>query len=381
MVPFLTFPRTEVRAPGSWSLGSSRWLPALRVLLLAVGLRSATGPLWGIIFLDTADPAHNTTAPAGEFAGSGWQWQGNWRGFAGTPVGTNWFLTAQHVGGQAGEEFRLEGQGYRTTAFFDDPETDLRLWRVCRPFGSFAPLYGATQESGRVCVLFGRGLARGGEVTLTNGELAELRGWHWGGGGGSLRWGLNRITGYEDLGSGTGVLLRGAFDEAGGAEEAMLTGGDSGGGLFIERGGLWELAGIAYAVDGPFSFTAEGPGFHAALFDRRGFYEQATDDWVPVEAGPLPRPAAFYALRVSVRRAWIEEVMAANPEPETAPVLLSAPTTDGTFAPTAAMVDAEAREIRIVRPSDTMFFQLSACRAVRIVRVMLAGDELVLGYE
>ena len=356
-------------------------LPAVRALLLAVGLGSAIGPARAIVFFATDDPTHNTTAPTGDFAESGWRWQGNWRGFAGTVIGTNWFLTAQHLGGEVGEEFMLEGEGYRTTAFFDDPETDLRLWRVCRPFASSAPLHGAANEAGRVCVLFGRGLARGAEVTLTNAGQTELRGWYWGPNAGPLRWGLNRIAGYENLGSHAGVLLRGTFDATGGADEAMLAGGDSGGGLFIEHGGRWELAGIAYAVDGPFSYTAEGPGFHAALFDCRGFHQEATDGWVPVAVGPLPQPAAFYASRVSVRRVWIEETMAANPEPEPVPVVLSGSRANGPFAPVPATVDAADHEIRIARPADSSFFQLSACRALRIVRLMLAGDELVMGYE
>jgi hypothetical protein len=352
-----------------------------RTLFLVLGLGFALGPVRAMIFFATDDPTHNTTAPTGEFADSGWQWQGHWQGFTGTPVGTNWFLTAQHVGGQAGDELLLGGEGYRTTAYFDDPETDLRLWRVCRPFASFAPLSDTANEAGRVCVLLGRGLARGPEVTVTNAGQADLRGWYWGGGGGLLRWGLNRIAGYEDLGNRTGVLLRGTFDAAGGADEAMLTGGDSGGGLFIQGRGRWELAGIGYAVDGPFSYATNTPLFHAALFDCRGFYQESTTGWVQIAVSPLPRPVAFYASRISLRRSWIEQTMAANPEPATVPTLLSSPTANGFFAPAPATVDVQEREIRVARPATSTFFRLSACRPLRIVRVGMAGGELVLGYE
>jgi len=353
----------------------------LQSVWLAAACGAATVGLHGIIFYDTAESTHNTTAPSGTYANSGWQWQGNWRGFTGTPIGTNWFLTAQHLGGQVGEEFLLEGVRYRTTAFFDDPATDLRLWRVCRPFTSFAPMYNGPGETGRVCVLFGRGLGRGAEVTITNAGTVEVRGWYWGGGGGTLRWGLNRIAGYEDMGEHAGVLLWGTFDAGGGADEAMLTGGDSGGGLFIRQREGWQLAGIAYAVEGPFNHVAEDPGFSAALFDRRGLYEQDDNGWAPVPDAASPLPASFYVSRVGARRGWVEETMAANPEPPAVPVLLAAPTPQGPFVAVAADVDPQEREIRLAAPAGSTYFQLSACRPLRITRVGLDGATLVLDYE
>jgi hypothetical protein len=89
-----------------------------------------------------------------------------------------------------------------------------------------------------------------------------------------------------DLGSGDGVnagknlvsaivisdndFLYGTFDAAGLDEEATLSSGDSGSACFIQDGDAWKLAGIHYAVDGPFYVDASGNGgSDAALFDSR----------------------------------------------------------------------------------------------------------------
>ena len=192
--------RDSLAVPG-WVLGAVLLFSAL--------------PARAIVFYATDDPTHNTTPPTGGYTDSGWQWQGDWRGFTGTPVATNWFLTAKHVGGSVGDEFQFAGAGYRTTAEFADPHSDLALWRVCGRFDTFAPLYSTTNEAGRICVLLGRGLSRGSEVVVTNGESAVAQGWRWGGNAGPLRWGVNQITGYEDYSTNQATLLRGTFDADG----------------------------------------------------------------------------------------------------------------------------------------------------------------------
>jgi len=66
-----------------------------------------------------------------------------------------------------------------------------------------------------------------------------------------IRWGRNVVT-------QTGVMLEVAgrtsiyfvtdFDESGVADEAQVVPGDSGGGVFADRGGTWELVGIHSAA-------------------------------------------------------------------------------------------------------------------------------------
>ena len=69
----------------------------------AVSLLPALAPLASraVILFRTADPAANTTAPTGGLSGSGWQFEGLWGSFLGTPIAPHFFLSAKHVG-QAG---------------------------------------------------------------------------------------------------------------------------------------------------------------------------------------------------------------------------------------------------------------------------------------
>ncbi len=351
------------------------------VLCLAAGLGPMMETARPMIFLATDDPAHNTTEPAGELAGSGWQWQGNWRGSVGTPVAPRWFLTARHLGGSVGEPFHFAGQTYRTIGVVRDPNSDLALWQVCGEFPTFAPLYGGEDEVGRVCVLFGRGLGRGEPLLATNdaGE-AVLRGWRWGHGAGPLRWGLNQVAALHPYAGRPDTVLSGTFDADGGPEEAMLTGGDSGGGLFIHRDGRWELAGVALAVDSPFRLTPEGEDIHAAVFDAGGLYVEQDGTWeiVPWESGP--QPASFYVTRIAARRAWIEATLAAHAAAEEAPVLETASAVNGPFAPVPAVVDAETRSFRLVLPDRPAFYRLTGCHATRLLSIEIREGELILRY-
>lgn len=357
------------------TLRARAWLVLPVAALLAGAARA-------MIFLGAADPEHNTTPPEGALADSGWQWQGNWRGFAGTPIAPNWFLTARHLGGSVGEEFHFAGRAYRTTARFFDPASDLALWRVCGEFPTFAPLFSGTNEVGLPCVLFGRGRARGAEVVVTN-ELGEtrLQGWLWGGGAGTLRWGTNQISDLANYGGFEANALAGTFDADAGADEAMLTGGDSGGAVFVLNAGRWELAGIALAVDGPFRYTADGEDLHAALFDKTGLYERRDAAWVLVETADQPQPAAWYASRIAARRDWIEETLTENTVPADPPELQMATAVSGPFTNVVAVVDDAGSALRLPAPPGPAFFRLSACRPTRVRGIEVQAGELVIRFE
>ena len=63
---------------------------AIRRVLLPTGVAAlfaaTTVPCRAVLFFETADPEHNTEAPTGELSGSGWQFQGHWLSFPGTPI-------------------------------------------------------------------------------------------------------------------------------------------------------------------------------------------------------------------------------------------------------------------------------------------------------
>ncbi len=287
--------------------------PVLWAVIMGVCLPA---PGFAVIFYSTADPDHNTIAPGGDLAGSGWQWVGYWGGFQGVPIGPHHFLAARHIGGTVGDPFTFGGVVYTTAACYDDSTTDLRIWEVSGSFPTWAPLYRGSDETGRLLVVFGRGLGRGAEVQVNG----VLQGWQWGEGDGELRWGENVVAAVVNGGSYWGALLYATFDQNGLPDEAHLAIGDSSGPVFINDGTGWKLAGVAAAVDGPFNTTNSGNGFNAALFDVRGLYIDNNGTWQLV-SGPLPVPSGFYATRVSVRTAWIDSIV----PPETMPDSTDAP--------------------------------------------------------
>jgi hypothetical protein len=105
-----------------------------------------------------------------------------------------------------------------------------------------------------------------------------------------------------------GQLLRAAFDANAGPNEAHLSAGDSGGGVFVLNGNTskWELAGVNLAVDGPFSTSPNGMSpFDAAMFDTSGLFVQ--DDqgrWVTA-----PNPSGFYATEIAAHEGFISSVV------------------------------------------------------------------------
>ena len=264
-------------------------------------------PVQAVLFYSTGDPSFNTNAPAiRSLTNSGWQYQGAWAGFSGTVISSNCFLTAKHVGGGVGDIFEFQSINYLTTAFYDDPTGDLRIWRVGGQFPIYAPLYTKRNERGKNLVVIGRGTQRGEEFRLNG----KLKGWLWGPGDDVQRWGVNRVQSIVDGGAGLGEFLRATFVAGGSRNEATLSAGDSGGAVFIRDGKFYKLAGINYAVDGPYSTTNSGPGFDASLFDRRGIYQEtATDTWTLFPTRGGKQPGGFYATRLSSRIDWINSVV------------------------------------------------------------------------
>lgn len=324
----------------SWKITGKSSRGALFALALwtIISLGSAAH---AVMFQFTADPAFNTTPPSGELAGSGWELQGDWGGVLATPIAPQYFLAARHVGGSVGQAFTFQGVSYRTTAFWDDPYSDLRLWQVDGTFPTYAQLYTGSNELGRDMVVFGRGTRRGAEVSvtvvstnrvtstvdirtlgLTSKQAKKLyptatfkgnymttvssvvvtntivNGWQWGESDGVMRWGKQKV------GNAYGNWLVGIFNPSGDPAACHLSGGDSSGAVFIHDGTAWKLAGINYAVEGPFQTDLANPAFHAALVDKTGLYR----DGAYFSPDGMAKPTAFYCSRVSASVGWIRSI-------------------------------------------------------------------------
>ncbi|MBA3961025.1 MAG: hypothetical protein H0X40_03880 [Chthoniobacterales bacterium] len=279
----------------------------LIVRLISFVLLLAARPIasQAVILYRTADPTANTTAPSGMLANSGWQYEGIWGSFLGTPIAPHFFLSAKHVGQAGGSTFVFGGNNYSIVRQFADPNTDLDLWQVTETFPTFAPLYTKSDEVGKLTLVIGRGTQRGTDRLVNN----MLAGWNWGAGDGVERWGENVVSQISTL-TPDNDFIYATFDAPGLTEEATLSSGDSGGAAFIEDGSVWKLAGIHYAVDGPFYTDSSGNGaFNGALFDTRGLYN--SDDGKPpyiLITGNAPVPSGFYPTRISSKLGWIYSV-------------------------------------------------------------------------
>jgi hypothetical protein len=267
------------------------------VLIFAVSASQA------LIFYSTGDAAYNTNAPAGTLQDSGWQWQGEWSGnqsyweYLGTPIAAHYFITAKHTGGDTNWVFRYQGATYKPLQQYEDASSDFEIWRVDKPFLSYAPLYIDSNESGRGCVIFGRGKTRGAVVVST-----RTNGWLWGALDNKMRWGTNQV-----VGTSSGYLIS-EFDGAG-DNECATADKDSGGAVFIkDAAGVWRLAGINYSIaPAQFSTSSDGSSpFYASCFDYRGLYYY-NGSWV-YASNPIKKQQ-IYATQISARYSWITNMI------------------------------------------------------------------------
>jgi hypothetical protein len=196
----------------------------------------------------------------------------------------------------------LDGTNHHPTTFIDDlsPGSDLRLWHVSERLPRYAPTYTGSNEAGATIAVFGRGTQRGTNLVtdgLTNG-------WLWGSADGITRWGSNRVEGIAF--SRGAPYLYATFDHGAGPDECHLSTGDSGGAAFVLADGAWQLAGIHYAVDGPFNTTNSGGGFNAALVDAYGLYAKEDAGWTLITNHVA---SGFYSSRVSAHYAWLTNII------------------------------------------------------------------------
>lgn len=265
-------------------------------------------------------PGRDTSTPTDPALAARWSQVGNWGGYLGTPIASNLFLTAKHVGGTVGDSLTfLDSTSYQTVAHFDDPGSDLTLWQISGSFdpARIVPLYtDSTVAANAAMVIFGRGTARGGTVIGDAfGGGTEPKGWLWGSGDGARSWGTNTLDGTLNI-PGAGLQLAYSFSSDQGGMEGTLSDGDSGGPVFIQQGGIWSLAAINYAVQGPFNTTTSGYGFFAAIYDVGGLYEtNGAGGWTYDAPQSTAQPSYAFSTSTTARLAWIDGTVTAVPEP------------------------------------------------------------------
>ena len=235
----------------------------------------------------------------------------------GVYLGDGWMLTAYHNSVNTGGAFTFQsitlgGASYSADVATatrlhnaDSSPADLTLFRLTTiPAGlSAMPLSGVAPSIGAGTRMMGNGQDR----ELTNTRWVAGTPWTEVGNGGNrlgyklvgsraLRWGTNSVdtapSALPDLGYGVVTAFSMDWDNVSG--EAMATGGDSGGGVFVKNGGTWELAGIML-------YTAELSG---------------------QPAGTVVYGDVTYAASLSTYKAEIVQTMATVPEPASTALLL-----------------------------------------------------------
>lgn len=298
-----------------------RFFDAQKVFLGACALLLCGQCARGVIFYETGDVTHNReVAPGGAWAGSGWEFQGDYRSWMGTMISPRHFITAKHFGA-GGTTFihRDHFSGGSSVTYHINPNfngvgylnvggTDLRIFEVYGEFASYAPLYTKSNEAGKQLVVFGRGVERGAAE-----EVASVtRGWRWGTNSKRARWGVNDVDYIADGGASLGELLIFDFDPVMGQEECQLGNGDSGGGLFIKDGSTWKLAGINYGVDAFYDTNdtcGDSSHFYAAMFDASDFYIGKDCDWELTSFAYDTLVSRAYVTRISASAGAIQTII------------------------------------------------------------------------
>ncbi|HEX8324279.1 MAG TPA: PEP-CTERM sorting domain-containing protein [Tepidisphaeraceae bacterium] len=290
--------------------------------VLSVGLWHASAQA----VIVTGPQGRNTSAPAGSLAETGFNLQGNFGDFLGTPVSSNWFVTAAHFGIPDNKLTTVDGVVHPVTNRVPVAGTDLVLYQVSVPFNAnqVASIYNPATDGALTTAdpifVYGRGTQRGAEI--------PGRGWNWGPQDAVRSFGTNTIDGFSavqqaniDAGSpfalGTTFLVA-DFDNNGDPNQGTLSEGDSGGAVFVQKNGGLKLVGINFSVE-LFALTASGPAERAAIYNGNGLFRETapgvftsvptdtgtvTQDWfssyVPASANfinaTIPEPASLTLL-------------------------------------------------------------------------------------
>ncbi len=303
------------------SCGAPLWHGIVSVSVFVAGVLAATVEARGVILYST--PTRNTSDPSSSDGADAWNLEATWGNYLATPIDATHFIGAKHVTPNSTVTFRGVSYSVNLSSRATDAGSDLCIYTLNEgyTFPAYATLYNTSIDGSEIdetMTVIGRGTQRGGEVIVGS----TLKGWLWGTSDGVQSWGKNIVSSFENYSStSTDSLLCFNFDANGIANEAMLSVGDSSGAVFIYSQGQWKLAGINFAVSGPFSYTGEGvkkDGFNAAIFDAQGLYYWDSG-W---KYDSIHEPGLSAASRISARLGWIQSVAPNVVVPEPSSLLL-----------------------------------------------------------
>ncbi len=242
------------------------------------------------------------------------QYEGIFNGsYAGTAISPNFMVTATHLTPGPTSQFIFNnGSSTATTYNIQLVATldDVALWQIApnqnATFSTYVPIFTGSNEAGSALVDLGRGYTRGPAVT---------GGWSWSGVQGPLSWGSNTVSAIAtDKQLHTGASLGGDFlaypfanqnsnSPTYDPNEGIITPFDSGGGVFINNAGQYQLAGVNSLVDN--ITDVNGNTIQASLYDTNGYYNNNSGVPVPITTDT---PQNSYASRISSRQNFIGEV-------------------------------------------------------------------------
>ena len=291
--------RTHLLAPCAILAGALALAPSARAVIV-LGGRDAGGALNNSG--TNANPApFNLAAYEGQFGG-----------FLATPISSEYFVTAAHIGDQ-GTLTYSNGTSTATQyagATLVGTDNDLAIWKLPASdpaFTSWAPVYTGTVSAGQDLVVTGRGTLRGDAIT---------GGWDLGGSNPApYSWGTGTVADNTSV-VGLGNLVQFAFakqtDAAGNLlnpDQAIVSSGDSGGATFVldPADGQYKLLGVNYAVDAPRQ-SPTSANLAAVLYDARGY----SIGGGPIVTGPSAVPLTSYVTDLSTRVAVINQLTGLN---------------------------------------------------------------------
>jgi len=288
------------------------------VLALSLALTLSLAPPARAVVVATGDGSGNTTAPTDD---PGFDHIGTVNGASAIYIANQWVLTAYHVAGSQPASVNFGGINYATESGTwqrltnnNDPNmsdtTDIVMFRLADDLGlNDLTISSSVPGINSDLVMIGYGLDRETGTTYWNEDATgawvetgpppprvdhtgfETTSTH------TVRWGENQVAGTGlnlSIGFGNVESFWTTFDDPGLAEEAQAVVGDSGGAVFHDNGGAWELAGMMDAVG-----TLEGQPSDTAVFDDRtyaadlSFYRDQINSIIAI---PEPSAAALALL-------------------------------------------------------------------------------------